>query len=707
MDFKTDKQLTLKCLSELTKAIKKEIGEFEVSLLRKLTEYNEDNKSYLSFKFKHNESPIFSIFCEQLNQMLKDLKASTRDKKKELFKSGLKNLYEPYKSASTSPIRQRPQTPLRNSMNSVSANPQKQMGTTKPFFSENKLGKKLKAIEDYTVTSFFPDDLKRHTRPDKNPSTVKREFVNIQPNVSEIAPTPERVTKDDLSYSEISDISNLISTSNIFSPQHNLNDLSFQSITKTNENSNRNGAVERGETSDFKNDSFFKKQSITSFDPLKNKTIKEVDSQLENGSQTNYFVGDVLPPPDLKKFKEQFHEKITSKNMTPVTKPINFQEYSESQYSESEDYNIFRDENFDFTIDEEKRVEIIESFKKNLEVESSEDCIESDSDLKKSSTGMRYHEMSPGLRIIAKENGLSYTNSVTPLSPLRSMNDLSCDLPEGLFDSYKSVNKFSKFIPQKIEYKLPYDRTLQITDLSFLKITSPKGEKKILLEENYFHPDIGFTSGKSTMYLRINNGDDNVSEGTSIVNQNFFFFVDKSSICFINPKNEELNPIYFRKPGYEIVDVVEDYMHSRLIILTTSCTIFYKSTFTSSKTASDIEDKSLSNLSTPLGKALALTPDSEYLIIGYESTCGNGQQEDNFVIRKLGDNGTFEPFAATYLSGSKGKQNLDNFFSLGMGIDDVGYRVLNKFTREYVFILYGRNYKFDFELKGDRLVEMP
>lgn len=40
-----------------------------------------------------------------------------------------------------------------------------------------------------------------------------------------------------------------------------------------------------------------------------------------------------------------------------------------------------------------------------------------------------------------------------------------------------------------------------------------------------------------------------------------------------------------------------------------------------------------------------------------------------------------------------------------MGIDDVGYRYSKRLEGEYVFILYGRNYKFEFILKNDQLVE--
>lgn len=41
-----------------------------------------------------------------------------------------------------------------------------------------------------------------------------------------------------------------------------------------------------------------------------------------------------------------------------------------------------------------------------------------------------------------------------------------------------------------------------------------------------------------------------------------------------------------------------------------------------------------------------------------------------------------------------------------MGIDDVGYRPLNDYSNEYAFILYGKNYKFVFQLKGNQLIEI-
>lgn len=624
MDFETDRQLTLKCLTQLSGVIHQEIDGLELELLKKLTEFKEDNHSYLTFKFRNNEAPIFTVFCEHLNHMLKEVKRKTKKKKKQLFKNGLKNLYEPYRSKENTPQRSYNTTSIQKKTKKSSINLQEKTIRFVNTGTENYTGiqssRRHPTMSDIPARgNYFEEDVSY--RIERVPSTVK--IGNNRSNESNSERSDSK-NDDDFNYSPITN-SQIFSSRRLDSPTSD----DIEELQNDDE-----------EETDNSQPSIFQKEIVNEYE-RKNQNEKT--------------------KPLFEKENEEMSSRVIRETVIPEVKKIrkesNGLPENESQQTGSEDYNIFKDDNLTFTDNENLRTEIINKFQKKLEMGPGDENVQQQdyfttSKLKKGANGVRYHELSPGLRIIAKEKGLNFTRESF-----------------GVTKEYPSPDKFQEQFTTKIrtlpsssvkkgfviQYDLPHQRILKITDLAIIEIKKKNGIEETEFHQLYHHLEVGLSSGKFSDYLR-KTGQKHTGE--KLLDQNFFFFINKKTLCFIDPNLKEISPLYFKDDKTDIADAVEDPKNKRLVVLNKECNIYYRNT----DSPYFVQDKSLQNLGPVNGKAVSLTPESKYLILGYESNCGNGQQEDNLVIRKLGKNNLYEPYAATFLSGSKGKFFLYLFF---------------------------------------------
>ena len=252
-------------------------------------------------------------------------------------------------------------------------------------------------------------------------------------------------------------------------------------------------------------------------------------------------------------------------------------------------------------------------------------------------------QTAPESRISSRHNNSSKKHNLSKTSlqtHVKSIDELSSEASKRLLKPK---------IPEKcLTIKLPYKKKLRLIDLSNVEIVNKRG--KIELRETFHLQEIGITSNKFICYLRTSeNKSDDIYK--SQFNKPFFFFIDKHSLCYIDPTiNRHINPVYFSESETKIVDAVIDRHEERLIILNETCNIYYKS-IEGSYLA---EDKSLQNVGQLYGKAICITDDGQFLLIGYESYFQNGEREDNLIVRRKSKSGLFEPFNAAFLNGVTG-----------------------------------------------------
>ena len=191
----------------------------------------------------------------------------------------------------------------------------------------------------------------------------------------------------------------------------------------------------------------------------------------------------------------------------------------------------------------------------------------------------------------------------------------------------------------ELVYSLPKQRLCKIFDFSKLIIFDRSGKQ--IFSEDFCLADVGKSSEKSKSPVRFSQYKDKL-----------VFFVDRNSLCFIDASLEDLDPIYFRDDVNELVDVCIDEMENRFIVLNSKCTIYYKNY----KTKFLSEDCSLQRKGELRGRAMTLSFDSYYLLVGYENVWQGGN-EDCLGLRKKLDSGYYFPYSVAYLAGDKGKPN--------------------------------------------------
>jgi hypothetical protein len=201
-----------------------------------------------------------------------------------------------------------------------------------------------------------------------------------------------------------------------------------------------------------------------------------------------------------------------------------------------------------------------------------------------------------------------------------------------------------------VSIDLPHGRLMKIYDMALVTVYNQQGEE--LFADGLYIPEVGTTSGKQLLPIKLN------KENTKLA-----FFNHKHQICCLDILKENMAPIYFLDEEEILVDFDLDSAEDRMVILNKNCNIYYKSM----STPFLAEDKSIANLGNVVGKAVSVSDDGLYLMVGYECFVNGDQnrQEDNFILRKKSyETGLFEPYTAAYLGTQEGDFFCD-FFRVG------------------------------------------
>ena len=252
----------------------------------------------------------------------------------------------------------------------------------------------------------------------------------------------------------------------------------------------------------------------------------------------------------------------------------------------------------------------------------------------------------PSLAKLNKLNRSPIHPKRVPRLPEASNTDQGSPIPSSILTTLNEDDprnmKSQEMSKSEFTILLPKNRVLKIYDMMMVSIYNQSGIE--VFSDALHIPEVGKTSGKSEEALSFNKDKNKV-----------VFFNHKHQICSIDLVRDEIDPMYFIDDQSRLVDFAIDEMEDRLIILNSQCNIYYKS-MVSSYLA---EDQSLAGLGELMGKAISISKDGLYLMIGYECFSEQSLFEDNLILRKKSfQSGLYEPYTAAYVSCHTGKIGL-------------------------------------------------
>lgn len=604
MNDYASQQMTMNIIDMMSQSLHEEIFQMEKNLFEKLKIFEENDHSYKNFLANH-DGPLFSEFGTQLNQMLKDIKILTAIKQNELATT-------PKSSKEFFQLSKKNLKPEQHS-----------------FVETDKFGNVDRVITPLTSNQ-------------DGYQLVEQRIDNKGENLVFLSNTAEEI------FSHERKMKNEDNQTGFFkelpSPQMGLKTAtrsyeSFQSEASEYQYGVPKSGMFEGETEFSKGSDFMENDWIEG-----NLSIKR---------QSVYLATPETPIRETREDKRKII--ITSAKRASLLEKENYED------------NFVRRAEYESPPEVKPEV-LLSRLKKSYEEDNYYDQTSNNTFSFKEELGLVTNNQSYESPVIdesiqskkyALTNKRSQNTSKVEISPVKLMKEShykiqhmtpskSLQSSQTFLRTSQDPNNFFKSMSQTITIPLKFNQTMSIVNDNTLKVEDSNFTE--IFSDVFHKPKIGINSQKCNQKVMF----------TKSKNE-CIFFNNKYQICALNLSIPgKAVPRYFMDEQVALTDFALDEIEQRVIILNVRGNLYYKNLFSDYLA----EDQSLMNLGKIKGKAISISYDCEYLLIGYESDFFDGTHEDNLIIRRKSSiTGYFEPFTAAYLSSLNGKLFFINFLN--------------------------------------------